>query len=194
MAKRCKTTSIQKSTLLSYDCARRIPLTHGKFAIVDPDDYDRLSQHNWRCTFDGNTYYAYTFCYKNRKNKKVFMHRLILNAPKGLIVDHIDGNGLNNRKKNLRLCTWRQNAFNRGPKQNSSSRYKGLSWQRQYNKWYARISYKGKGIYLGRYDDETEAALAYDRKAEQLFGEFAYLNFPQLAEFREALRKIIFAA
>ena len=106
------------------------------------------------------------------------MHRAILNAPKGLLVDHIDGNGLNNRKSNLRLCTFAQNAHNSRPRRNSSSRYKGVCWHKLKKKWTVSIYKGGKRTYLGYYDDEIEAALAYDRKAEELFGEFAYLNFP----------------
>ena len=109
------------------------------------------------------------------------MHRQILEAPKGVWVDHIDGNGLNNRKSNLRLCSATENACNRRPVPNCHSRYKGVSWHKRQKKWAVRIAKRGKGIHLGSFDDEIEAAVAYDRKAEVLFGEFAYLNFPDLA-------------
>jgi len=155
--------------------AKVIPLTQGKFAIVDADDYHRLVNYEWRCSMDGDSFYA--FRRQGRKARKILMHRQIMRAPKGLVVDHIDRNGLNNRKSNLRLCTPAQNARNRGPNRNSSSRYKGVSWKKDCNKWYVRIKYEGRSVYLGRYDDETEAATAYDRKAQELFGEFAYLNF-----------------
>ncbi len=118
------------------------------------------------------------------------MHRAILNAPKGLLVDHIDGNGLNNRKSNLRLCTFAQNAHNSRPRRNSSSRYKGVCWHKVKKKWTVSIYKGGKRTYLGYYDDEIEAALAYDRKATELFGEFAYLNFKTTDPFDFAQDKL----
>ncbi len=105
------------------------------------------------------------------------MHRQIMNAPAGLVVDHIDGNGLNNRKSNLRVCTQGQNSLNSRPRRNCSSRYKGVSFYKRDKIWQAQIFYNFRTINIGRFDDEVEAALAYDRKAEELFGEFAYLNF-----------------
>lgn len=156
------------------DGAKLIPLTRGKFAIVDTEDYDHLSKHKWCATKNSQTFYA---C-RARRGKKVFMHRLIANAPAGLLVDHIDGNGLNNQKHNLRLCTITQNARNRGPNRNASSRYKGISWSKCCKKWQARIRPNRKTIHLGLFDNEIQAGIAYDRKAEELFGEFAYLNFP----------------
>jgi hypothetical protein len=174
---------------LESDGAKLIPLTQGKFAIVDADDYDWLIQYKWHCRHNRNKFYAY----RNKAGKPVSMHRELIANNKSLLVDHIDGNGLNNRKSNLRLCTIAQNAHNRLPKSNSRSRYKGLSWHKPHKRWEVRIIKSGKSSFLGCFDDPTDAALAYDRKAEQLFGQFAYLNFPQLAEFRKHLRKIIFA-
>jgi len=110
-------------------------------------------------------------------NTKTSMHREIMNAPKGLDVDHIDGNGLNNRKSNLRLCTHAENVHNSRPMRNGSSKYKGVCWHKTYKKWYSSIGKTGKRFYLGRFDNEIDAALAYDKKAKELFGEFAYLNF-----------------
>jgi hypothetical protein len=178
---------------LESDGAKLIPLTQGKFAIVDADDYDRLAKRKWRCKQAGNTFYAYAFRRNANKLAMLLMHRQITDAPKGMFVDHRDGNGLNNRKSNLRLCTPAQNAHNRCPSFNRRSIYKGISWHKQIKKWAVRICKSGGRFHLGCFDDPTDAALAYDRKAEQLFGEFAYLNFPQLAEFRNFARKIIFA-
>ena len=113
------------------------------------------------------------------------MHRLILNAPQNKLVDHVDGNGLNNRKTNLRLCNYTQNAWNRRPAAGGHSKYKGVTWNNNSKGWYVRICKDYKSIYLGCFDNEIEAALAYDHKAEELFGEFAYLNFPESA--REAV-------
>ena len=166
---------IRRSPSLESDEVRYIPLTQGGFAIVDAEDYDRLAKYKWYRRQDGNTFYA--FRHHGWKGRKIIMHRGIMRAPKGLIVDHIDGNGLNNRKSNLRLCSATENARNRRPVANCHSRYKGVTWDKNQKKWQVRISDSGKCIYLGRFDNEMEAAIAYDRKAEQLFAEFAYLNF-----------------
>ena len=153
---------------------RFIPLTQGKFAIVDADDYERLAKYKWCASQSGNRIYAV----QRRQNKTINMQRQIMNAPEGLLVDHIDGNGLNNRKSNLHLYTAQENACNRRPRRNSSLKYKGVSWYKRDKKWQVQIYYNARTIHLGRFDDEVEAALAYDRKAAELFGEFAYLNFP----------------
>jgi len=173
-----KITRQKKHPPLKDESVKLIPLTHGKFAIVDAGDYDRLSKYKWYSNQDGNNFYAYTFLTKGNKKKRVFMHRLITNAPKGLFIDHIDGNGLNNRRCNLRLCTPAQNAQNSRPRCNGSSKYKGVFWNKTNKKWTATIHKGENRRYLGGFDDEIEAALAYDRKAAELFGEFAYLNFP----------------
>jgi len=172
-----KITPPRNPTLLNDESVKLIPLTQGKFAIVDAEDYDRLVKYKWHTNQDGNNFYAYTFLSKGNKKKRVFMHRLIMNAPKGLFIDHIDGNGLNNRKCNLRLCTPAQNVQNSRPRSNTSSKYKGVFWNKTNKKWIATIHKGDNRIYLGGFDDEIEAALAYDRKAAELFGEFAYLNF-----------------
>lgn len=154
---------------------RFIPLTQGKFAIVDADDYEWLAKYKWNCQNNKGGFYAF----RSEGHKMIAMHREIIRAPEGLLVDHIDGNGLNNRKSNLRLCTHSQNTYNRRPNRNCSSRYKGISFHKMSKKWEVAICCKGKREHLGRFDDEVKAALAYDRKAKQLFGEFAYLNFPK---------------
>ena len=109
------------------------------------------------------------------------MHRQIMKAPKGMVVDHIDGNGLNNRRSNLRICTPRQNQWNRCPlkTRKQTSPFKGVQYPTGKSRPYARIQYNGKTIHIGVFDSEVEAAQAYDRKAVELFGEFAYLNFPE---------------
>ena len=152
-----------------------IPLTQGKFAIVDADDYEHLNKYKW-CAFKSynNKFYAV----RRKNNKTIIMHRQIMNAPAGLVVDHIDGNSLNNRKTNLRICTQAQNIHNSRPRRNRSSKYKGVFWNKVNKKWSTTIHKGDIRIYLGGFDNEVEAALAYDRKAEELFGEFAYLNLP----------------
>jgi hypothetical protein len=136
---------------------REIPLSKGLVAIVDDDDFEALSQSNWYAKKEGRTYYAY---------KTERMHSLILRAPRGMSVDHLDGNGLNNQKSNLRVVTHRVNCQNKhSPK---SSIYPGVSWRKDRKKWAAKISIGGKGKYLGQFDNEVDAARAYVRACEEL--------------------------
>ena len=156
------------------DGIRFIPLTKGKFAIVDVEDYDWLSKYKWHAVKCDSRFYAY----RSKNRRSVSMHREIMRAPKGMVVDHIDGNSSNNRRTNLRVCTVSQNHQNRR-RTYGSSKYKGTWWDKRRKKWVAGITFKGKYIYLGFFDSEIEAAKAYDKKAAELFGEFAYLNFPE---------------
>ena len=155
---------------------KRIKLTFGKYAIVDADDYGWLGQYNWCTVKKSQTWYAYTFTIDG---KRLSMHRLVTNAPKRMLVDHINHNGLDNRKPNLRLCTHQQNQRNKRPQRGGSSKYKGVSWCKSRMKFRAMIWNNGKSIYLGSFESEIDAAKAYDKKAKELFGEFAYLNFPE---------------
>ncbi len=151
---------------------RRIPLGRGLFATVDAADYEELSKYKWYAKRHGPTTYA--TCIKD--GRIVYMHRMIMRPGKGLLVDHIDGNGLNNRRCNLRICTHQQNQANRGPR-GGSSRFVGV--HRHGDKWHASIRCRGEYFYLGLFDDEVEAAKARDRKAYELHGEYAYLNLPE---------------
>jgi hypothetical protein len=153
------------------DEIRYIPLTRGLFAIVDAADYEWLNGFKWHAT-SGAKPYACFAC----KDKVIYMHRLIMNAPKGLFVDHIDGNSLNYRRSNLRNCTKAQNAWNR-PALGGTSRFKGVH-RDKHGKWKAAIRVGGRQTFIGLFGDEVEAARAYDRMAREMFGEFAYLNFP----------------
>jgi hypothetical protein len=160
---------------------RRIPLTRGKSAIVDPDDYYRLCNDKWFATKNGATFYAKRHTRKkdNSKHSSICMHRIIMNAPDHLVVDHINYNGLDNRKANLRLATRRQNSIHviRTMKP-GSSKFKGVSRHTGKNKWGAQITSHGKTTFLGYFEDEIEAAKVYDEAAKKFHGEFAALNFP----------------
>jgi len=151
-----------------------IALTKGKFAIVDAADYERVNAYKWCATGSGRRVYA---C-RHYNGKNLSMHRFLMNPPQWMVVDHIDGNGLNNRRSNLRICTQRQNVYNSRPK-GKSSRYKGVCRDKSKNRWVVYVRHNGRNHYVGRFRDEIEAARAYDRKAYELFGEFAWLNFPE---------------
>lgn len=162
---------------------REIPLTKGKVALVDDDDYEALNKFNW-CAFRVKTgdYYAVrsSSISGGQSRRTILMHREIANAPAGLEVDHINGVTLDNRRANLRLATKSQNAANRRKKKPStSSQYLGVTWHTLRGKWAARITVNWEHRHLGLYVDEREAALAYDRAARQYRGEFAVLNFPE---------------
>ena len=154
------------------DGARYIPLVQGGFAVVDAEDYERLRKYKWYLCQEGNVFYAFRYT----SGAQIRMHREIMNAPNGVMVDHIDRNGLYNRKSNLRLCSRRENSYNRRGNSRGSSQYKGVFWHKASGKWMARITYNGNNNYLGLYVNERDAARAYDEKAKELFGDYAYLN------------------
>lgn len=150
-------------------------LTRGAVAIVDDEDYEKLKAHKWSASATG---YAVRGFRRNGKSILVKMHREILGEQcAGLEVDHINGNKLDNRRENLRIATRSQNASNR-PKyyKDSSSKYKGVRKAKGRKKWTARICVNRKDIYLGQYETEEEAAMAYNKAAIQYHGQYAKLN------------------
>jgi len=162
---------------------RRIPLTKGKFAIVDPDDYYRLSEYKWFVSggISNNFYAVRRGPNRNGLRRTVIrMHREVANTPDGMVCDHINGNSLDNRKANLRSATHMQNSWNtRKSSQSCSSKYKGVTFYKMDQKWHAQISVNGKRIFLGTFEGEKEAAKEYDKAAKKYFGEFAKLNFKE---------------
>ena len=156
----------------------RIPLTKGKFAIVDVGDFAEINKHKWYTSQRGRFSYARRGDGIKHGNKTaIAMHREIMGHPKNMYIDHINHNGLDNRRANLRLATPKQNAWNNLPRKgNYSSKYKGVSWHKRDRKWYAKIVIHGKAKHLGGFNDEKAAAAAYNSAAKKLFGEFACLN------------------
>jgi hypothetical protein len=163
---------------------KRIKLTQGAVAKVDDEDYEWLKRFRWHLHRSGKrTWYARRFS----GDRGIMMHNEILSPLPGVVVDHINHNGLDNRRANLRLCMPADNVRNSRPRKNSSSKYKGVSWDRNSKKWRARISRAGVEYYLGCFTNQIEAAFAYDDRAREFRDAFLYLNFPMLLE-RDAVR------
>src|SRR5690554_1628702 len=158
---------------------KRIELTNGNHALVDEDLYEFLNKWNWIESSFGYAIRFETIPNSGSKQKRIWMHRVIVDTPEHLITDHINGNKLDNRKENLRIVTHTENGANRKKKYNSKSKYKGVSLCSNPNrkkKWRARITVNGKLKFLGNFYTEDEAAKAYNDAALKHFGEYARLN------------------
>jgi len=159
----------------------RIQLSNGSFVLVDAEDYEFLNQWKWKehsGTAQRNKHIATIGDWKDGKRKDVcvLMHRVIMDAPEGMDVDHINGNRLDNRRANLRVCSHAQNRANSKTPVTNKSGYKGVSWCKRDSRWIAFITSNGKSKNLGRFLDIVEAAKAYNRAALSMFGEYARLN------------------
>jgi len=153
---------------------RRIRLAKDRFAVVDPEDFRKLSLYDWHLHENKGKCYAVTF----NEGKILYMHRFITNAPKGTIIDHRNHESLDNRKVNLRFATHSQNCCNKKILKKGTSKYRGVGIDKKSKKWRAVIYYNGIRKYLGSFENEEDAARAYDNAAKIYHGEFAMLNFP----------------
>lgn len=138
---------------------------------MDDEDYGWLNEYKWHIS-NG---YAIAHFYQNEKRTTKRMHRLIMNEPQNFQIDHINRNKLNNTKINLRVVTNSQNQMN-SPKQKGSSKFKGVWWHKNTMKWVSVIKANKIKYYLGYFENEEDAARAYNKKAKEVHGEYAYLN------------------
>lgn len=150
-----------------------IPLTQGKVALIDEEDFELVNNYKWHYNRKSHKY-GFAVASGGRRGLRIIMHRLITNAPPGFEVDHINGNPLDNRRNNLRIVTHSQNQKNM--RTSPKSGYKGVSWQKKAKKWQVHLMNNGKKYYLGLFCDIKEAAKAYNIAALEHFGEFAKLN------------------
>ncbi len=154
-----------------------IPLSQGKFSLIDKEDFERVSKYKW--TYDSFNDCAFRSVLVNHKKTVILLHRFILNAPIALQVDHINHSRLDNRKINLRLCTNAENSRNCNKKSTNTTGFKGVSFKQRSERgkqWEARIKVNYQGIYLGMFKTKEEAAIAYNEAARKYFGKFARLN------------------
>jgi len=162
--------------------SKHIQLSQGKMATVDDPDYDRLNQHKWYAQKSRSGWRAARnkIVQSTGQRTIILMHRAIMEASPGLQIDHCNGNGLDNRRSNLRYCTNSQNQMNSKKRAGSTSRFKGVSWDAVNRKWRADVMINYRGRNLGRFDGELDAARAYNKAASELFDEFARANVTDL--------------
>jgi hypothetical protein len=152
-----------------------VPLTQGLVAVIDASDVALVRGMKWAAVLQYRVHYAVTSVLDGGKRRILPMHRLLMGQPKGKGIDHIDSNGLNNRKANLRVASVSENARNTGRKASNSSGVKGVSWRADRQKWQVHIRVDGKRLSLGHYTELADAAAAYAEAATKFHGEFARL-------------------
>lgn len=160
---------------------KKIKLTQGKVALVDDEDFERVNQYKWYADHNKkrNVYVAKRSYKSNGVPKTMLLHQFIMGTIErghDFSIDHINHDTLNNQKSNLRICNSSQNLMNQKMRKNNSSGYKGVSFQKKANKFKASIELNSKSVHIGLFNSPIEAALAYNKKALELFGEFAFLN------------------
>jgi hypothetical protein len=151
---------------------RMIPLTGGFYAYVDAEDYEQVKQWRWRAHSGG-------YAVRWEKDKLILMHRQIMQTPEGMVVDHVNGNGYDNTRANMRNVTRRENMHNMSKHAGAASIYKGVVRGKRKGTWYARVGWGDTHSTAGPFEEEAEAARAYDRMAVERFGEVVRLNFPE---------------
>lgn len=156
---------------------KELHLTKGKVALVDDKDFTSINARKWQALKNHRTWYAQSTFSSAGKKQTVKLHRHIIGALPGLEVDHINGDGLDCQRKNLRIVTTQMNSFNRRARAGSSI-YKGVCAGKTSGSWRAQIKANGKNHHIGQFASEIEAAKAYDKKAGEFYGVHAYLNFP----------------
>jgi hypothetical protein len=152
---------------------KQIKLTQGKVALIDDQDFAEVSKRKWFAVFDGYNWYASS---RDGTHRHMRMHTFLMKPPSGVRIDHWDRNGLNNQRRNLRICTQSQNCHNRYFRIANKSGFKGVSWKKTNRKWCAQIKVGPKVMHLGLFKDPKEAAKVYDQAALDHFGEFALTN------------------
>ena len=167
---------------------KTIELTQNQITFISDEDFERVSGYKWFAFFapsysgGGKFVAARNVPKPNGKQQHLYLHRFIMNAPQGLIVDHIDGNPLNNKRENLRLATVAENGQNRGKPATNTSGFKGVDFHKGTGKFRAQITVNKKRITLGYFLTASDAACEYDQAAIQHYGEFAQVNFPNKQE------------
>lgn len=158
---------------------KTIPLTLGYFTKVDDEDYEKFAKKRWFAYVNQNYKHivrAIRSEYRDGKRTTIVLAREIMGNPKGMMVDHKNGDTLDNRKSNLRICNRAENGSNRGKQINNKSGYKGVYWYKYTKKWKAQIKVKGKVMALGYYFNKVDAAKAYNQASLEFHGEFANIN------------------
>lgn len=152
---------------------QKIPLTKGKYALVDDEDFEALNRHKW--------YYSQGYAMRDEwlgssKKKHLQMHRVIMDTPAGNDTDHLNRDKLDNRRENLRVCTRSQNSVNKGIQKNSTTGFKGVHFFKRTGKWMSYVHLDKKRVYLGYFASPEAAATAYNKAVSEHYGEFALLN------------------
>lgn len=149
---------------------REVPLTQGKSALVDDQDYPAVSKHKWWLGPRGR------YACRQVGRRTIYMHCDILDKPDGMEIDHINNDTLDNRRENLRICDHKTNRANSKLSSNNTSGYKGVVYSKRYGNWSAKLKINGKAVHLGTFDSPESAAKAYDNYALKVWGEYANPN------------------